>query len=48
LKREILRRLRGRLKPGGSLLLGASETTLDLGHCYQMEYCNPGVIHRAC
>ncbi len=48
LKREILRRLRGRLLPAGYLLLGASETTLDLSHCYQMEYCNPGVIHRAC
>jgi chemotaxis protein methyltransferase CheR len=33
-RREVLRRVRRLLRPGGYLLLGSAETTLNLDHCF--------------
>ena len=46
LKKDILTRIHGQLKPGGYLLLGASEALSDLGNLYEMVQCSPGIIYR--
>ena len=46
LKKDILTRIHGVLKPGGYLLLGASEALSGLGDLYEMVQCNPGIIYR--
>jgi chemotaxis protein methyltransferase CheR len=46
-KADILRRIHGTLKPGGHLILGASEGLTDIGQQYQMVQCNPGIIYKA-
>ena len=46
LKKDILTRIHGQLKPGGYLLLGASEALNDLGDLYEMVQCHPGIIYR--
>ena len=46
-KADILRRIHAALKPGGYLILGASEGLSDIGQQYQMVQCNPGIIYRA-
>ncbi len=46
-KADILRRIHATLKPGGYLILGASEGLSDIGQQYQMVQCNPGIIYRA-
>jgi chemotaxis protein methyltransferase CheR len=46
-KADILRRIHTTLKPGGYLILGASEGLTDVGQQYQMVQCNPGIIYRA-
>jgi chemotaxis protein methyltransferase CheR len=46
-KFDILRRLHAQLKPGGYLVLGASEGLTDISQYYQMVQCNPGIIYRA-
>jgi chemotaxis protein methyltransferase CheR len=46
LKKDILTRIHGQLKPGGYLLLGASEALSDLGDLYEMVQCSPGIIYR--
>lgn len=46
-KADILRRIHATLKPGGYLILGASEGLTDIGQHYQMVQCNPGIIYRA-
>lgn len=46
-KADILRRIHATLRPGGYLILGASEGLSETGHLYQMVQCNPGIIYRA-
>jgi chemotaxis protein methyltransferase CheR len=46
LKKDILTRIHGQLKPGGYLLLGASEALSDLADLYEMVQCSPGIIYR--
>ncbi len=46
-KLDILRRIHGSLRPGGYLILGASEGLSDIGRQFQMVQCNPGIIYRA-
>jgi chemotaxis protein methyltransferase CheR len=47
LKRDILIKMHQRLKPGGYLMLGASESLNGLSEYYEMEQCRPGIIYRA-
>ncbi|MGB0466178.1 MAG: CheR family methyltransferase [Pontibacterium sp.] len=47
LKLEILRKMHKSLKPGGYLLLGASESISELGDCFRMIHCRPGIIYQA-
>ncbi len=47
LKLEILRKIHAQLKPGGYLLLGASESLGQLSDLYEMVHCSPGIIYRA-
>jgi chemotaxis protein methyltransferase CheR len=46
-KADILRRMHAALRPGGHLILGASEGVSDASGLYQMVQCNPGIIYRA-
>ncbi len=46
-KVEILRKMHKSLKPGGYLLLGASESLSGLNDCYKMIHCRPGIIYQA-
>lgn len=47
LKRELLIKMHHSLKPGGYLLLGASESLNGLSDYYEMEQCRPGILYRA-
>lgn len=47
LKRDILTRIHATLKPGGYLVLGASEGLSGLADKYQMIHCHPGIIYKA-
>jgi len=46
-KTEILTKMHGVLKPGGFLVLGASEFLSGLSDKYQMIHCRPGIIYQA-
>lgn len=46
-KLEILRKMRRQLRPGGYLLLGASESLSGLSDLYKMIHCRPGIIYQA-
>ncbi len=46
-KKDILRRMHATLKPGGYLILGASEALNGLPDLYQMVQCNPGIVYKA-
>ncbi|OZG73763.1 chemotaxis protein [Hahella sp. CCB-MM4] len=46
-KLDILKRMHAALKPGGYLVLGASESLSGLPEKYEMVHCNPGIIYRA-
>tara|TARA_R110002167_G_scaffold286400_6_gene491355 strand:+ start:750 stop:1595 length:846 start_codon:yes stop_codon:yes gene_type:complete len=46
-KKELLIKMHRCLKPGGYLLLGASESLNGLSDYYQMEQCRPGILYRA-
>lgn len=46
-KLEILRKMHKSLKPGGYLLLGASESLSGLNDCFRMIHCRPGIIYQA-
>ncbi|CAB4712467.1 unannotated protein [freshwater metagenome] len=45
-KRDILRRMSGRVAPDGFLLLGSTETTLDLDDSWVRETTGRVVLHR--
>ncbi len=47
LKQQILRKIHAQLKPGGYLMLGASESLGHLNDIYEMVHCSPGIIYRA-
>lgn len=47
LKIDILKRIHATLKPGGFLVLGASEGLSGLADKYQMIHCHPGIIYQA-
>lgn len=46
-KTEILTKMHSILKPGGYLILGASEFLSGLSDKYQMVHCRPGIIYQA-
>ena len=46
-KKDILRRIHATLRPGGYLVLGASEALNGLPELYSMVQCNPGIIYPA-
>ena len=46
-KLEILRKMHKQLRPGGYLLLGASESLSGLSDLYKMIHCRPGIIYQA-
>ena len=46
-KTEILTKMHGVLKPGGYLILGASEFLSGLSDKYKMIHCRPGIIYQA-
>lgn len=46
-KREILTKIHKALKPGGYLLLGASESIAELHDLFEMIHCRPGIIYKA-
>lgn len=46
-KADILKRMHATLKPGGHLILGASEGPTDASQYYQMVQCSPGIIYKA-
>lgn len=46
-KKDILRRMHAVLKPGGYLMLGASEALNGLPELYRMVQCNPGIVYQA-
>ena len=47
LKQEILHKLHGALKPGGILMLGASEGIAGVTHLFEMIHANPGIYYQA-
>lgn len=47
LKRRILRKLHGVLKPGGILFLGSSESLAGANDLFEMLRCEPGIMYRA-
>lgn len=47
LKRDILQRMHGAMKPGGYLFLGSSESLGAVSDLFEMVHCNPGVVYRA-
>lgn len=46
-KQEILRKMHRQLRPGGYLLLGASESLSGMSDLYRMIHCRPGIIYQA-
>jgi len=46
-KTEILRKMHKQLKPGGYLILGASESLSGLPDLYRMIHCRPGIIYQS-
>lgn len=46
-KKDILTRIHASLKPGGYLVLGASEALNGLPDLYTMVQCSPGIIYQA-
>lgn len=46
-KKDILTRIHATLKPGGYLVLGASEALNSLPDLYSMVQCSPGIIYQA-
>lgn len=46
-KADILKRIHATLRPGGYLILGASEGLTDAAQYYQMVQCSPGIIYKA-
>lgn len=47
MKRDILTRIHGTLKPGGCLFVGGSESVSGLNELYDMVHCTPGIMYIA-
>lgn len=47
LKRDIMRKIHGSLKPGGILYLGSSEGLAGASDLFEMIRCEPGILYRA-
>lgn len=47
LKKDILTRIHGTMRPGAYLFLGSSESLTVAGDLFEMVHCNPGVVYRA-
>lgn len=47
LKRRILEKIHGALKPGGVLFLGSSESIGGASELFEMVRCEPGIVYRA-
>jgi len=47
LKHDILKRIHGKLRPGGYLFLGASESMTGMNEYFEMVQCHPGIIYKA-
>ncbi|SMF36203.1 chemotaxis protein methyltransferase CheR [Alteromonadaceae bacterium Bs31] len=47
LKRDILQRIHGTMKPGGYLFLGSSESLGAAADLFDMIHCSPGVVYKA-
>lgn len=47
LKRDIIGRLHATLRPGGYLILGASESLSGVQDKFDMVHCSPGIVYRA-
>jgi len=47
LKKDILSRIHGTMRPGGYLFLGSSESLAACPGLFEMIHCNPGVAYRA-
>lgn len=47
LKRDILKRIHGTMRPGGYLFLGSSESLGTISDMFDMIHCNPGVVYKA-
>lgn len=47
LKRRILQKIHGSLKPGGILFLGSSEGLAGASELFEMVRCDPGIMYRA-
>lgn len=47
LKLDILTRMHAKLRPGGYLFLGASESLNGLADKFEMVQCRPGIIYKA-
>ena len=47
LKGSILRRMHEALRPGGYLILGASESLTHAADRFQIVQCNPGIMYKA-
>ncbi|MEH6443235.1 MAG: protein-glutamate O-methyltransferase CheR [Oceanospirillaceae bacterium] len=47
LKHKILQKLHTQLKPGGYLVLGASESLTGLSDKFEMVHCHPGILYKA-
>ncbi|NQZ33906.1 MAG: protein-glutamate O-methyltransferase CheR [Oceanospirillaceae bacterium] len=47
LKKQILEKMHAQLKPGGYLVLGASESLPGLSDKFEVIHCKPGILYRA-
>jgi len=47
LKKAILTKMHAQLKPGGYLVLGASESLPGLSDKFEMIHCHPGILYKA-
>lgn len=47
LKHDILKRIHAKLRPGGYLFLGASESMNGMTEYFEMVQCQPGIIYKA-
>jgi len=47
LKKQILTKMHAQLKPGGYLVLGASESLPGLNDKFEMIHCHPGILYKA-
>lgn len=47
LKKQILEKIHAQLKPGGYLVLGASESLPGLSDKFEVIHCRPGILYKA-